>query len=54
VLLTEDVDIIAQHLAGVLQTISKKQAVKPSRASTSTSSATYGDKTVRVKASIKL
>lgn len=49
VLLTEDVDIIAQHLTGVLQTLSKQQASRPPRAiaSTSLSSPTYGDKTVR-------
>jgi hypothetical protein len=43
VLLTEDVEIILQHLTGVLQNVAKKQA---SKSSSPTYSATYGDKQV--------
>jgi hypothetical protein len=47
VLLTEDVDIIVQHLAGVLQSLAKKQQGSTrGKASSPECSALYGEKTV--------
>lgn len=46
VLLTQDVDIIVQHIKGVLQTLSKKHKPQGPNASNPDCSPMYGDKAV--------
>lgn len=46
VLLTQDVDIIVQHIKGVLQTLSKKHKPQAPKASNPDYSPMYGDKAV--------